>query len=60
MMQSAARASTVAQPGGKIQVEAPDLTAGETVEVIILSPETTRPSTLANQQPAIPTTDITG
>lgn len=39
-MQSALRITTIVGPGGKIEIESPDLHSGETVEVIILGPET--------------------
>ncbi|MBI2844786.1 MAG: hypothetical protein HYX78_15440 [Armatimonadetes bacterium] len=42
-MQTAIRIRTVVQPGGKVEVTSPDLTAGETVEVIVLGSEIVSP-----------------
>ena len=44
MLQKALRVRATVHPGGRIEVHAPDVAPGETVEVIILLPET-RPTT---------------
>jgi hypothetical protein len=41
-MQSAIKVTAVVQPGGKIEVTAPELESGGTVEIIILGPEKNR------------------
>lgn len=38
-MQPAIKVTAVVQPGGKIEVTAPELESGDTVEIIILGPE---------------------
>ncbi len=40
-MQKALRMQTIVRPGGKIEINAPELIAGEAVEIIILVTETT-------------------
>jgi hypothetical protein len=48
MMQKALRVQTIVRPGGKIEINAPELIAGEAVEIIILVAEP-----IANQQSAV-------